>query len=128
MRYMLSYALPGEAAKAFRKEHQTDEIVDEVALNNFAARIKEYVLWDAEKSVSGHCALLNGTGHCVETGTSQMLYLTTLLIGGDDETIAGRRISLELRGRGLDRIDAIVTDKAHAAEYRFSKYEVVTVD
>ena len=35
-----------------------------------------------------------------------MLYLTTLLIGGDDETIAGRRISLELRGRGLDRIDA----------------------
>ena len=35
-----------------------------------------------------------------------MLYLTTLLIGGDDETIAGRRISLELRGRGLDRIGA----------------------
>ena len=51
-------------------------------------------------------ALLNGTGHCVETGTSQMLHLTTLLIGGDDETIAGRRISLELRGRGLDRIGA----------------------
>ncbi len=35
-----------------------------------------------------------------------MLHLTTLLIGGDDETIAGRRISLELRGRGLDRIGA----------------------
>ncbi len=95
MRYMLSYALPGEAAKAFRKEHQTDEIVDEVALNNFAARIKEYVLWDAEKSA----------------------------IDVDPADVA-----LAVYDTGLDRIDAIVTDKAHAAEYRFSKYEVVTVD
>ena len=39
-----------------------------------------------------------------------MLYLTTLLIGGDDETIAGRRISLELRGRGLDRINGTITN------------------
>ncbi len=31
--------------------------------------------------------------HCVETTPGQMLYLTTLLIGGDDE-IAGRHISL----------------------------------
>lgn len=50
MRYMLSYALSDEAAKAFRKEHQDDEIVDEVPLNDFIARIRDYVMYDAKKS------------------------------------------------------------------------------
>ena len=44
MRYMLSYALPDEAAKAFRKEHQNDEIVYEAVLNNFIARIRDYIM------------------------------------------------------------------------------------
>jgi len=94
MRYMLSYALPGEAAKAFRKEHQTDEIVDEVALNNFAARIKEYVLWDAEKSV------IPISSAAISHAVSQAIF---------------------------DGIDAVVTDKAHAAEYRFSANNIITV-
>ena len=81
MRYMLSYALPDEAAKAFRKEHPH--------------RIKDYVLWDAEKSVI---------------------------------SVDAANVALAVYDTILGRIDAVVTNKAHAAEYRFSKYEVVTVD
>lgn len=95
MRYMLSYALPDEAAQAFRKEHPHDEIVYETVLYNFAARIKDYVLWDAEKSVI---------------------------------SVDAANVALAVYDTILGRIDAVVTNKAHAAEYRFSKYEVVTVD
>lgn len=95
MRYMLSYALPDEAAKAFRKEHQNDEIIDETVLNNFAARIREYVLWDAEKSV------IPVSSAAISHAVSQTIF---------------------------DGIDAIVTDKAHAAEYRFSANGIITVD
>nr|DAH15171.1 MAG TPA: hypothetical protein [Caudoviricetes sp.] len=93
MRYI--YALPDEAAKAFRKEHPHDEIVYETVLYNFAARIKDYVLWDAEKSVI---------------------------------SVDAANVALAVYDTILGRIDAVVTNKAHAAEYRFSKYEVVTVD
>ncbi len=95
MRYMLSYALSDEAAKAFRVEHPHDEIVDETVLDNFAARIKEYALWDAEKSA--------------------------ISVNPDD-------VALAVYDAILGRIDAVVTDKAHAKEYRFLKYGVVTVD
>lgn len=94
MRYMLSYALPDDAAKAFRKEHQNDEIVDETALNNFAARICDYVKWDAEKSV------IPISSAAISHAVSQAIF---------------------------DGIDAVVTDKAHAAEYRFSANNIITV-
>ena len=95
MRYMLSYALPDDAAKAFRKEHQNDEIVDETVLNDFAARICDYVKWDAEKSV------IPISSAAISHAVSQAIF---------------------------DGIDAVVTDKAHAADYRFSSFQVITVD
>jgi hypothetical protein len=92
---MLSYALPDEAAKAFRKEHQNDEIVYEAVLNNFIARIRDYIMWDAEKSVI---------------------------------PISAAAISHAVAQTIFDGIDAVVTDKAHAADYRFSSFQVITVD
>lgn len=95
MRYMLSYALPDDAAKAFRKEHQNDEIIDEAVLNNFIARICGYIKWDAEKSV------IPISSAAISHAVSQTIF---------------------------DGIDAIVADKAHAANYRFSSFQVITVD
>lgn len=95
MRYMLSYALPSDAAKAFREEHQNDEVVDEVVLNNFAARICDYVKWDAEKNV------IPVSSAAISHAVSQAIF---------------------------DGIDAIVIDKAHAAQYRFSPNDIITVD
>lgn len=94
MRYMLSYALPDDAAKAFRKEHQNDEILDETALNDFTARISDYVRWDAEESAIPISAA------AVSHAVSQTIF---------------------------DGIDAVVTDKTHAAEYRFSANNIITV-
>lgn len=94
MRYLLSEFLLEEDAKAFRKEHQNDEIVDETVLNNFAARICDYVKWDAEKSV------IPISSAAISHAVSQAIF---------------------------DGIDAVVTDKAHAAEYRFSANNIITV-
>ena len=94
MRYMLSYALPDDAAKAFLAEHKSDEIVYETVLNNFIARIRDYIMWDAEKSV------IPINAAAVSYAVSQTIF---------------------------DGIDAVVTDKAHAAEYRFSANNIITV-
>ena len=94
MRYMLSYALPDDAAKAFLVEHKSDEIVYEAVLNNFIARIRDYIMWDAEKSVI---------------------------------PVSSAAISHAVAQTIFDGIDAVVTDKAHAADYRFSSFQVITV-